>query len=407
MKKLRDERGGVLALTALSLAFVLLPMLALGIDAGNLYYTQRQLQTLADSTAMAAALEASACKTLGINPCAAMTTAASKAFAEDNPPAGATYVIHNPPSALGSTVADPNYGIKTYVEAIVTMSTPTYFARVFGATTVTLSARAEAGYATSSSVCSATCMYTNNLLLNGNAKITGDNTNSGIYDGGSDMENTGSKVQVGTYNVQGSITDRGTDTVSPTQGGTQPDPILTEINNGTITAPTPSSTPSYQNSSTTLNSGYYPSGLTFSSGTTYTLNAGVYYMGSNVILNTGAVINGSGVTIYLANGVGINSNGSASTINLTAPSSGSQAGMLIWGAGNNTVNLDSGSSSSFGGAIYLPGSNGQLTLNGDSTATTYGIIDANSVTVDANVTLTIGSGGGGPANGSKQLSLAE
>ena len=54
MKILREERGNVLVLTVLCMS-MLLSFMAMAIDVGNLYYTQRQLQTLADAAAMAGA----------------------------------------------------------------------------------------------------------------------------------------------------------------------------------------------------------------------------------------------------------------------------------------------------------------------------------------------------------------
>jgi uncharacterized membrane protein len=84
MKILREERGSVLILTALSMT-MLLSFLALAIDIGNLYYRQRQLQTLADSAAMAGALEASACS--GTKNCTVMQTAATTALTEGGGPA--------------------------------------------------------------------------------------------------------------------------------------------------------------------------------------------------------------------------------------------------------------------------------------------------------------------------------
>ena len=50
-----NERGSITLLTALCLP-MLLGALAIAIDIGYLYITQRQLQTLADAAAMAGAL---------------------------------------------------------------------------------------------------------------------------------------------------------------------------------------------------------------------------------------------------------------------------------------------------------------------------------------------------------------
>ena len=151
MRMLRDERGNVLVLAALSMT-MLMSFMAFGIDVGYLYNTQRQLQTLADAAAMAGALEIPDCG--GTAKCSAMTAAANYAFTTENSaPAAATLTINNGPSALGSTANDPNYGDIHYVEAVVTENVPTFFARVFGVNTVTISARAEAGKSSAATPC--------------------------------------------------------------------------------------------------------------------------------------------------------------------------------------------------------------------------------------------------------------
>jgi hypothetical protein len=128
-------------------------------------------------------------------------------------------------------------------------------------------------------------------------------------------------------------------------------------------------------------------------------------MGGSV--NIGAItINQTGtggVTIYMASG-GLTMN-SAANVNLTAPTSGQQAGMVIWQAtgDTNAMILDSASNSNWNGAVYVPSA--QLTLNGGSTATAYGMVVAQSVMLDSAISLgNCGSGGG---NGSTTIALAE
>jgi Flp pilus assembly protein TadG len=406
MRILSEERGNILILTALCMT-MLLSFMAMAIDVGNLYYTKCQLQTLADAAAMAGALEVDICISAGTLNCGAMQTAANQALVENGIAAsgsGVLLTINNGPSALGSS--DPNAGSKYYVEAVVAKPVSTYFAKIFGKDTVTVSARAEAGKAKPSGP----CIITNKLTLNSSASITSTKDSTcGIYDNGDLAEGDPSTVNVnGSFIVNGNKTGGGGSyTPAPTSGQMVPDPIKAEIDAGTLTVPTMTTgmTTYNQSSNTTLSAGYYPSGFNFSSGVTYTLGAGVYYMGANVILNSGAVLNGTGVTIYLASGAGINSNGNGSTINLTAPTSGPTAGVLIWG-NTSTVNLNTLSGSSFGGTIYLP--SGQLTLNSAAGATSYGLIVADSVMTDEKSTIILnGSGGGGNHNGSLTIALAE
>jgi len=428
---LKGERGTILTMTALSLT-LLTSFLALAIDVGHLYYTQRQLQTLADSAAMAGALEASTC---GTPNCAVIQTAAATALTEGGSPAptlflqcaaasgtGLLLTINNGPCALGSS--DPNNLNANYVEAVVVEQVPTFFARIFGVSTVQISARAEAGKSTPASPClNITGTSGQTLTLNSGASITdaGSSTCSvNVNSNGAPaaMENAGATVNVGAYTVHGTVWDNGGSyTPAPTTGSAvAPDPIAAEITAGTITAPTQPALSSTccnpVSAATTLQPGYYSSGLNFNgSGYAVTLASGLYYFGGSMVVG-GVNLTGSNVTLYFANG-SLTMN-SASTMTLTAPSTGSTAGMLIWQATTDSspMILDSSSSSSWGGAIYLP--DAQLTLNGGSTAVAYGMVESQSLMLNSAISLSCSSmpggvcpGGSGAANGSAAIALAE
>ena len=298
MKICSDESGNILVLTALSLT-VLMSFLALAIDAGNLYYTQRRLQTLADSAAMAGALEVSACS--GTANCSVMQTAATSAITEGGNASPTLFTqcaaasgaagqvlltLNNGPCALGG---DPNTGEINYVEAVVSEKAPTYFAGIFGVTTVQLSARAEAGKSLPASPCLViTGSSGQTLTLNSGASITdGTGSSCGLWVDSSGspavMENSGATVNVGSYNVKGGVTDNGgTYTPAPTTGSSAvPDPFAAEITAGTLTVPTQPANSTTNvgtvSAATTLQPGAY-SGLNFNgSGYTVTLNPGLYY----------------------------------------------------------------------------------------------------------------------------------
>lgn len=426
-----NERGSITLLTALCLP-MLLGALAIAIDIGYLYITQRQLQTLADAAAMAGALEASSCSTAN---CGVIQTAATSAFTEDGRPAptvflqcatasgtGVLLTINNGPCALGAS--DPNHLDANYVEAVVTEQVPTYFAGFRGFHTVQISARAEAGKSSPPGPC-LNILGTSGqtVTLNSGASIT-DGTGStcafNVNSSGTPavMEDSGATVDVGSYTVHGTVTDNGGSyTPAPTTGtATKPDPIAAEITAGTITTPTQPAVSSTccnpVSGATTLQPGYYSSGLNFNgSGYTVTLNPGVYYFGGSMVVG-GVNLTGSNVTIYFANG-SLTMN-SASTMTLSAPSTGSTAGMLIWQApaDSSPMILDSSSSSSWGGAVYVPGA--QLTLNGGSTAVGYGMIESQSLMMNSAISLSCASmpggvcpGGSGSASGSATIALAE
>jgi Flp pilus assembly protein TadG len=430
---LKDESGNILVLSALCLT-MLLSLTALAVDVGLLFVKQSHLQSLADAAAMAGALEASTCGTTAN--CSVVQTAATSALTEGGSSSptlflqcatasgtGILLTINNGPCALGAS--DPNNLNANYVEAVVTQQVPTLYAGFFGIRSVRLSARAEAGKSSPAAPClDVTGTSGQTLTLNSGATIqdgVGSTCGVNVNSSGAPavMENSGVTVNVGTYTVHGTVTDNGGSyTPTPTTGApTMPDPFQAEITAGTLSIPTQPAVSSPccnpVGGTTTLQPGYYSSGLNFNgSGYTVTLSPGIYYFGGGVNVG-GVTINGTGVTIYMASGQ-FNMN-SASTINLTAPSTGPTAGLVIWQPASNTsqMNLDSGSSSNWKGGVYLPGA--QLTLNGSSNAAGYGMIVANSVMMNSSITLNCSlmpggvcpGGGSGAGNGSATIALAE
>jgi hypothetical protein len=111
-------------------------------------------------------------------------------------------------------------------------------------------------------------------------------------------------------------------------------------------------------------------GFQFSGNDTYHLAPGVYYLNSTDFSVTGDVtITGTGVTIILTGDTpgSVNTNGNA-TIQLTAPTSGTYAKMLLIqaaGATESNDNIINGSAaSSFDGTMYFP--KGEVRLNGNA-----------------------------------------
>jgi Putative Flp pilus-assembly TadE/G-like len=444
MRFLRDERGGILALTALSMS-ILLSFLAFAIDVGNLFYTQRQLQTLADAAAMAGALEADTCGSSTPN-CPVVQKAAMTAITEGGNPAPTLFVqcaqmsgaglllmVNNAPCLLGAS--DPNNTDIHYVEAVVAQQIPTWFAKIFGANTVTISARAEAGRAIPAT---GACMNVigpagQTLLLNSNASIAeapGATCGIKVDSNGTPavMENSNVTVNVSSYDVNGSVTANSNPSINPTPTtgvAPSPDPFAAEITAGTLTVPTPTNVGSAQSSNpiggtTTLNPGYYQYGLNFNGGSggyTVTLNPGVYYFGGGLNIGSNVTIRGTGVTIYMGGQSQLNMN-SNTVMNLTAPSTGGTAGMVIWQAAGNTsqMNLNSNTGSAWNGAIYIPSA--RLTLNSNANVGAFGMIAAQSVIVNSNSSITLscqympggvcpGGGGNGANGGSQTIALAE
>ena len=87
------------------------------------------------------------------------------------------------------------------------------------------------------------------------------------------------------------------------------------------------------------------------------LQPGVYVInGGDLKINANANVIGNGVTIYMVGSNAVTMNGNA-TVNLSAPTNGTYAGMLMMGDRNGTnveEKLDGTATSAMTGAIYFP-----------------------------------------------------
>lgn len=120
------------------------------------------------------------------------------------------------------------------------------------------------------------------------------------------------------------------------------------------------------------------------------MSAGTYYLENGMNVDSGATLVGTaGVTLYVATGqLNFNSN---STVQLSAPTTGTLSGIAIWqpSSDTNEINLDSGSTSQYNGAIYAP--TAELTLNSASNAAACTLVDVGSVMLDSGASFSIGS----------------
>lgn len=114
-----------------------------------------------------------------------------------------------------------------------------------------------------------------------------------------------------------------------------------------------------------LSPGYWAGGGSITGNATVNLAPGVYMFGGNLNVSSGCVISGSGVTIVMVGG-SLSCSGQ-STMNLSPPSSGNLANIVIAQPGSNSkdMSLSGGSGMNISGAIYCPGAT--LTLTGQGT----------------------------------------
>jgi hypothetical protein len=114
----------------------------------------------------------------------------------------------------------------------------------------------------------------------------------------------------------------------------------------------------------TISAGRYCGGLNLSG--QFQLNPGVYVVdGGELRINAGADVVGDNVTFFLTNGATVHFNGTAD-INLSAPTSGTYAGVLAYGDRDqaDANNIFNGTAASrLTGALYFPSQ--EVTFNGN------------------------------------------
>jgi len=390
MKIFNEEAASITILSSLSLGFLMGGM-ALAIDIGSIHYKERQLQTAADSAAIAAGLQIGNCSNAV---CTNMKTAAAQALIEDGATAstitpttgctissstGLAMVINVGPCVMGT--GDPNNGNNNIAEVVLTEPVSTWFGGFLGKSKMNLMARAEAGesYIVSGSS-NGDCIYTKNLEFNssdGNFSLT----NCGIYDLGNLQTDNDDAVTASFFLYNGTWNPNNCNgSCTWTLGDSETQPSHTTVAQADplsgLTAPTQpansttagNTTPS---SGATLQPGYYPNGVNLNSNVSVTLAPGVYYMNGSITVDSGSTLAGTGVTLYFVSG-SLQMNSNSSVIQLSAPTTstnGTNANMLIWESATNSagMTIDTSSSSFFTRTIYMP--DGELQLNSGSGVT--------------------------------------
>jgi Flp pilus assembly protein TadG len=404
------ERGQSTVLMAIFMATFLCGFVALGIDTQALFHAKRMAQAAADAAAMAAAEENSNG--------AASAQSAANAIAKLN--GFDTTLAKNPATVTLSIPTSGSYsGSSSYVQATVSKPISTFFMDVINSKlTMTVSARAVAAAGQSSPTC--VCLEGTtgtDLNLSNNAQMTpsgcgttvdssssnaitivGSATLGGLsigsvspnWDNSSNVNNNGS-VAAGTKVVQGISTSCSPPLPPvPAYNAAQctADPLGHYGNGGSTYTVGPGSDSTLTNTQSG-NLACYNSLMVGTNNDKVTLNPGIYVIkggtlhfesGNSNASNQG----GNGVFFYLVGGANLVIDNGAN-VNLTAPTSGTYAGALLFQdpSDTQTLSIQGGSNTSFNGAVYAP--TAAVTLgNGSGTS-----IDADLVAK----TLTMNGGG--------------
>jgi type II secretory pathway pseudopilin PulG len=382
-----------MAILGLAIALII-GLCGLAVDVGLLYTARRSMQTAADAASIAGATALRDGQTAKD---AARAASALNGFTDDSNNVSVT--VNNPPTS--GTYS----GNATYVEVVVTQPQPTYFLRVLGYNTVSVSSRAVSG-----TVSGPACMYSLNqtasnafvvsggspLSANCGALIRSSSSSGLVVSGGSTLTASSIGVVASGYSASASsVTPTPLTNVAPFG-----DP-LAYLQAPEVGACTHTGTLNV-NSSTTISQGVYCGGIAVSGGsTTLTLNAGTYILnGGGLVVSGGASLIGNGVTFYNT-GTASGSNAykpivfsGGSSTSLKAPSSGSLTGILFFQDRTLTANLNqqntiSGSSGAvIQGAMYFP-TTPLVYSGGSSINTSYTLMVADTLTVSGSSPTTV------------------
>jgi Flp pilus assembly protein TadG len=422
--KRRSEAGQALILAALALV-VLSASAGLAVDMGVMRYEKRLQQSAADAAAIAGA---SNLKFGGVTS-GAQAAAGKNGFTDNSggqvsacnasgAKIGTVCVQINNPPASGPHTNDANY-----VEALVAVVHPTYFMNLVRIFSETVTARAVA--TTLGGGPNTGCAYSlgppsssiEGVNVNGSATLNAPTC--GIVDNGNfNTKGNNLVVNTSTFGTSGSWQASGpggtvTCSETPSSCPTPNMPAATDP----LGYLTPPCSPCTGGSAITINGNgnFTGSGVTYSSGV-YTISPGTYTSikisgtgsGNSVVFSSGIfIINGSsggitipgnatissgtgGVMFYFTNGSTIQSTGTPS-VKLTAMSSGTYAGILMYQDPNDTnttgPSLGGNNGSYFDGALYFP--KDQLTFYGNNSSVSVAMLVVDSLALSGNPTVNL------------------
>jgi Flp pilus assembly protein TadG len=371
----RDRSGASTLLTVLMLP-VLLGFTAFAVDGGMAYVTRRNAQGAADSAAHSAAIAAAN----GDANLADQAKAVALQYGLTDGQAGVSIRVNSPPTS------GPYAGNAKAVEVIVSRPMLTFFSQMFGGTASTLTVRSVSLIGRAGDVCvlalNPTKQYA--VLVNGQPVITltdcalqiNSNAAQGL------LVNGGAKITADQIRLVGAgYLLNGGPTMTLKNGfKTGADAIPDPYAGVTVPATTPckalGTVPSSGNWTVPTTPGgvtTFCADVTLNGSQQITFPPGVYIFtnGADLTINgtSAQTVTGNGVTFVFARSgttTGALTINGTQTLNLTAPSGGPTAGLIVFTDPSVTTQpmavLNGSSSSQLTGAIHLP--KAQVTING-------------------------------------------
>ena len=408
----RNAAGQVLVLLALAFP-LMLTILGLALDGGRIYFERRHVQIAADAGARSAALELFRGNTAQTDVDeASASDALLNGYDKD---AVDTDVV----AVIGPTGYTANFVAVTVSEVV-----PTTLLRIFSKNQSTVAARAIAGIVPDTAP---PCVLALNeevpgaLTISGTAFLNAPNCKvmSNSDSPSSITANGGGCITasaIGFVGLGSAITNGGS-CLNPYPAGqaipeadpyaylTAPDPAdyvlqsntMVVVNEGNVSSLSP------------LQPGYYKLGIKPASTVTINLDLapGVYLV-NGFHASGNVVLRGTGVTIIDLGGPGplsgIEIAGTVDT-QLSAPTTGDWANILFYSLSTNDSILTGNSSSTFEGTMYFP--NAELRFGGNQTSETFGMVIANTVTINGNPLLNVDYAGAGRTEDLTTIALVE
>ena len=417
MKIFRNEDGQTLVLTALCMT-AMLGFMALAIDVGLLFRARRNMQITADAVAVAAALDyyyGYATNTNALSHAQAAGQAAAVANGITTGTNGTVVVNCHPSSGPNSGGS----GCNGYFEALVWQPSATTFMRMFGTSSINVSARAVAGTPVTSDACmwimnpttssalelqgnsninAPGCGIYVNSSNNGAVKVTGNSNNFNgpdlnVVGGYSGHQTSPTPITTNTAPISPPIPTNMTGPIPP--GGCKVTSALTSITTANVNTVTGSSTNNVVcfTSAVTLGDGVTLPGAT--SGVTYVFQNGVT-IATGATVNVGTPATYSGGTFGTTQGATIDLYGgtlnqlSNSILNMYAPTAGTYNSIAIMQPTSNPTSplqVQFGSNNQvLDGIIYAPGTQVYLQDNGGGVTAT-GVISDTMFFKSSNLTI--------------------
>ena len=360
---LRDRTGSVAATVAI-LSPVLIGAMGLGAETGYWYLKQRRIQNAAD-----VAVHAAAVRLHNGDAAAGYTAMASYVAGRAEVDMGDAAITVNVPPTSGAFAGESGA-----VEVILTEDIPRSFSAVFEPGTVTVTGRSVAVLDGGGPGCimalSATEQEAINVGGSANINLAGCDMVSNAAGISFDMDGGGGSVHARCIQTVGQAVTTNSLTVDCAQlreyAPPAPDPyagVDEPVPNGICLPGNVGANHVVTNLSPIVPHTSGLASMRFCNGLTLrgdvNMAPGIYFIeGGDFRINAGTNVLGDGVVIYLADGVEMDFNGSAH-IDLSAPTSGPYAGILVFGSRDATtmshkINGDAGVI--VDGAIYTPAS---------------------------------------------------